>query len=190
MIPKSDVWTLTARWVVPVDGPPLENGTVTIKGDHFLNPQPHSARKADIDLGNCAILPGFVNAHTHLDLSGMRGKCPPTPDFTRWLRGVIAHRRGQTSIDHYNDVLHGADQCIQFGTTLVGDISAEGNSWQHYQATPFRSVVFYEVIGLTQQRAWESSQSLHAWRKSFVSTQQLRPGLSPHAPYSVRLSLL
>src|SRR5262245_22676047 len=81
-------WTLTARWVFPVDGPPMERGTVTIAGEHIAAVEPHGVRAADRDLGNAAILPGLVNAHTHLDLSGARGKCPPTPEFISWLRQV------------------------------------------------------------------------------------------------------
>src|SRR5580693_7429303 len=89
-------WSLTARWVFPVDGPPLERGVVVLAGSRIVAVQPTGQRSADRDLGNVAILPGLVNAHTHLDLTGMRGLCPPTPDFTKWLRGVIAHRRSQT----------------------------------------------------------------------------------------------
>ena len=94
MLPSTtDSWTLTARWLLPLDGPPLEHGTLTIAGECIVAIEPHGRRSPDHDLGDHAILPGFVNAHTHLDLTGMRGLVPPTPDFTGWLRGVIAHRR-------------------------------------------------------------------------------------------------
>src|SRR4051812_19521135 len=89
-------WTLTARWLLPVDQPPLEHGTITIAGERIVAVEPQGVRAADRDLGNVALLPGLVNAHTHLDLSGLRGKCPPTADFTDWLRAVIRHRRGVT----------------------------------------------------------------------------------------------
>ena len=61
-------------------------------------PLTDGVRTPDEDLGNVAIIPGLVNAHTHLDLSGARGLIPPTtPDtFTDWLRGVIAYRRSRT----------------------------------------------------------------------------------------------
>src|SRR4051812_35482779 len=87
-------WSLTGRWVVPVDGPPLPGGVVVIEGDRIRAVA--AAGRADVDLGNVAILPGLVNAHTHLDLTGLHGQCPPTPDFTAWLRQVIAFRRGRS----------------------------------------------------------------------------------------------
>src|SRR5262245_36313863 len=91
----ADEHTLTARWVFPVSGPPMPQGTVTVRGDLIAAVHPAGARTADVDLGNTAIIPGLVNAHTHLDLSGMRGKVPPGPDFVGWLRDVIEFRRGQ-----------------------------------------------------------------------------------------------
>src|SRR5437870_501988 len=91
--------TLTARWLFPVDQPPLARGTITIHDDKIVAVEKAGTRTADIDLGNAAILPGFTNAHTHLDLSDALGRCPPIPDFTEWLRRVIAHRRSQTPQD-------------------------------------------------------------------------------------------
>src|SRR5262245_49860432 len=88
-------WTLTARWILPVDGPPLEGGTITIRGEQIAAVLPHGQRKADEDAGNAAILPGLVNAHTHLDLSDLRGKVQPGRDFIAWLRQVVAYRRTQ-----------------------------------------------------------------------------------------------
>src|SRR5436305_14469966 len=87
--------TYTSRWIFPVDQPPLENGTITIQGSKISVVAPQGKNHADIDLGNVAIVPGFVNSHTHLDLSDAAGLYPPTADFTMWLRHVIGHRRRQ-----------------------------------------------------------------------------------------------
>ncbi|MDT0271068.1 hypothetical protein RM844_32845, partial [Streptomyces sp. DSM 44915] len=89
---------LSARWVFPVNGPPLARGVVVVDGSQITAVLPAGERAADVDFGNAAILPGLVNAHTHLDLSDAAGKCPPTPDFSQWLRRVVAHRRGQTDV--------------------------------------------------------------------------------------------
>src|SRR4051794_4094825 len=100
-------WTLTARWVLPIDGPPLERGTVTIDGDRIAAVGPRGSAAIDVDLGDVAVLPGLVNAHTHLDLTGLRGQCPPTPDFTHWLRGVIRFRRERSEAQVLEDVSAG-----------------------------------------------------------------------------------
>ena len=68
---------MTARWIFPISGPPLAQGTITIQEDRILAVDKSGSRTPDIDLGNVAILPGFVNAHTHLDLSDALGRCPP-----------------------------------------------------------------------------------------------------------------
>lgn len=183
-------WTLTARWIFPVAGPPLEGGTITIRGDRLLAVEPKGKRIADQDLGNVALLPGLVNAHTHLDLSDLCGRIPPGPDFTAWLRGVIAHRRGQTPEQARAAVAGGAKECLRFGTTLVGDIAGQGLSWDHLAAAPLRAVVFYELLGLTKERAELAWQAARAWLPAHAATPTCRPGLSPHAPYSVRSDLI
>src|SRR5215469_2963312 len=59
-------WTLTARWVFPMSGPPIADGVVSIAGERILAVGPRAAQRADVDLGDVAVLPGLVNAHTHL----------------------------------------------------------------------------------------------------------------------------
>src|SRR5438874_10410019 len=95
-LPRSTSWTIKSRWIFPVDRPPLANGTLTISGEHVVAVQACGEAVADDDLGNVAIIPGLVNAHTHLDLSRLRGKTPPVADFTQWLSAVIGQRREQT----------------------------------------------------------------------------------------------
>ncbi len=183
--------TFTARWVFPVAGPPLERGTVTVSGDTIAAVDPHGVRTTDEDLGNVAIIPGLVNAHTHLDLSGARGLIPPTDPnhFTDWLRGVIAYRRSQTAEGVANDIHNGLEEILQAGTTLVGDIAFAGKSLRYLLKVAMRSVVYFELTGFSEVRISELSRSLvgSEWG---IPVEQIKPGLSPHAPYSISPDLL
>jgi cytosine/adenosine deaminase-related metal-dependent hydrolase len=181
----SELRTFSARWVFPVSGPPLERGVVAIRGDRIESVHPHGERTADVDLGNAAVVPGFVNAHTHLDLSGARGLVPPTdPDhFTDWLRGVIAFRRGRTPEQVQTDIRAGLEECLRSGTTLIGDISAGGASWTALLEAKLRSFVFWELIGLNET-GFESALA-RCREASADLPSDLRWGPSPHAPYSV-----
>ncbi len=189
MVDPATSWSLTARWLFPVAGPPLEGGVLTITGDRITAVAPAGSRTPDLDLGNAAVLPGLVNAHTHLDLGGLRGLAPPSPDFTGWLRQVIAHRRSRTPEQVRQDVQAGLAECLRFGTTLLGDISGDGSSWDLVKDAPLRAVVFREMLGLTRERAAQALADAGAWLQSHPATATCRPGLSPHAPYSVRADL-
>lgn len=181
--------TLTARWVFPVDGPPLPGGTVSIAGERIAAVEPRGQRVADTDLGNVAILPGFVNAHTHLDLSGLRGLTPPSPDFIGWLRQVIQFRRITTAEEVDQQIGAGIAESLCFGTTLVGDIASEGKSWRQLAAAPLCATVYRELLGLTENRATAAWEGLSWWLAGLSATSRCKPGISPHAPYSVRSSL-
>ena len=183
--PPSEVWTLTARWVFPVDRPPLERGTVTIQGEHIIDVEPHGVRAPDRDLGNVALLPGLVNAHTHLDLTGLRGKCPPTPDFVDWLGAIVRHRRERTPQQIQADVQEGLAEAVRFGTTLLGDIAAGGASWGELAGAPLRAVVYYEILGLPEERFMPNLKAAWEWLCAHPRSTNCRPGWSPHAPYSV-----
>ena len=172
----------------------MREGVVTIAGERIVSVEPAGCRTADVDLGEVAVLPGLVNAHTHLDLSGLCGRCSPSTDFTAWLRRVIAHRRNTTPEQIDSHMRAGLEESLRHGTTLLGDITAGGASWPILADAPLRSVVFYEMLGLTKERAEQSWQAAYLWLKERLSTtgrevKKCRPGLSPHAPYSVRADL-
>jgi cytosine/adenosine deaminase-related metal-dependent hydrolase len=183
--------TYTARWVFPVSGQPLPNGTVTVNGDRIEAVEPHGTRAPDEDLGNAAIVPGLVNPHTHLDLSGARGLIPPTdPDhFTDWLRGVIAYRRSRTAEQTQADIEAGLAECLRFGTTLLGDIASEGASWDTLAAAQVRAVVFREQIGVSAIRSLDAIRASAVWFGTDPKLADCRRGTSPHAPYSVHLGM-
>jgi cytosine/adenosine deaminase-related metal-dependent hydrolase len=182
-------FTLKARWVFPVDQPPIENGMVTIADGRIVSVEPAGERSADQDLGNAALVPGFANAHCHLDLTGARGQIPHTANFTDWLKAVIRYRRTRAPEQVQADIETGIRESVRFGTTLIGDISNLGQSWASLAQSPMRATVFYELLGLTRTRAQEAWARCCDWLRSHPAHSHLRPGLSPHAPYSVRRAL-
>jgi aminodeoxyfutalosine deaminase len=184
------LWSLTARWIFPVDAPPMPNAVVVIADDKIAAIEPTGTRTADADLGNAAIIPGLVNAHAHLDLTGMSGKCPPTPDFTHWLLCVGIHRQKQSPRQLQDDINAGITECHTAGTTLVGDIAASGASWEALANAPLRAVVFYELLGLPPARARQAWRNMVLWKADRTDTATCRWALSPHAPYSVHKSLI
>ena len=181
--------TLTARWLCPIGRPALANGLLTFVGDRILAIEPAGTRRAAIDLGEVVVLPGLVNAHTHLDLTGMAGLAPPSPDFPAWLRQVVAYRRQRSADQVRADIRLGSEACLRSGTTLVGDISADGSSWDILANGPLRAVVFRELLGLTSERAANALRLAGDWLANRTPTVHCRPALSPHAPYSVRRDL-
>ncbi len=186
--------TYTARWIFPIAAPPIERGTITIRADQIAGVEPPGTRKPDVDLGNVAILPGFVNAHTHVDLTGARGLTPVAHasgsfDFTQWLRQVIVFRRTRTSEQVQADIAAGIAECLRFGTTLIGDISAGGTSSALMVKANCRAVVFNESLGLTKKRVTQCRKESLGWMIRSATTDCCRHGFSPHAPYSVRSSL-
>ena len=85
------------RYVFPVDRPPIENGLVTIDGEWILEVGRYDGEADTIDLGDVAIIPGFVNAHTHLEFSDLEKPLgEPGMLLPSWIRAVIEQRsRGE-----------------------------------------------------------------------------------------------
>jgi len=189
-MPGADEQILSARWVFPATSPPLPGGTITIRGDRIVGVHPAGDRTADVDFGNAAIIPGLVNAHTHLDLTGLRGLVPPGPDCVGWLQGVVLKRRAQLPEAVAADIRAGLNECLESGTTLIGDIAAGGQSWDALSSSPIWSVCFRELLGLPGSRVHAVWGELVQWAREHPDTPTCRVGVSPHAPYSVHKALI
>jgi cytosine/adenosine deaminase-related metal-dependent hydrolase len=186
----NDTVTLIARYVFPVTGPPLLRGLLTVRDDRIVAVEPYGSRTADFDCGDAAIVPGFVNAHTHLDLSVQGMRTPPTADFPGWLDSVMRFRQSRP-VDAASSDLHGGVlDVLRFGTTLVGDISHEGATWDELVVAPVRAVVFRELIGAAEQTAGAAWAGFQRWAAALPPCGDCTAGVSPHAPYSARESLI
>jgi cytosine/adenosine deaminase-related metal-dependent hydrolase len=192
--PHSESCRLTARFIFPGDGPPIENGTVEITSGVVAAISARRDSSAH-DLGNVAIIPGLVNAHTHLEFSDLTSPIAPPFPFADWIRGVVAHRRSRTA-NLTEIVQQGLDESLRAGATCVGEIATGDASLDAIVA--FRSakgrarphaVVFRELLGFAPQTVEPQLAVARSFLDSRPAGGRIRLGLSPHAPYSVHPEL-
>ena len=173
--------------------PPIREGALVIVGDRIMAlgaSKDLAAAHPDaqvIDRSDCTILPGLVNAHTHLELSEFRcGQAPAS--FVDWIMQLVP--RGQATAEFVRasvarSIPLGVAQCLRFGTTAVGDISRHCDiSRPLLRDGPLRVVSYGEVQAMAQRRVLLEERIATAIDSTFAS-DSLRIGLSPHAPYSV-----
>jgi cytosine/adenosine deaminase-related metal-dependent hydrolase len=198
----NDSLALRARWVFPVDQPPIEGGVVTIAGGRIVAVGENSSGQPPRDLGDVALIPGLVNAHTHLEFSTLeRPLGQPNIAFPEWIRAVVEHRREQgkklvVETDGFQRFRRRAAQAglkeLQAGGTVaVGEIATPGWPRECFPAAGLTVTIFLELLGLEKKQ----QPSLLAMAKSFVgdildAAAALRPGLSPHAPYTAGSELV
>ena len=178
-----------ARWIVPVNARPIENGVLVVAGDRIVSV---ADRWSDpvIDLGDVALIPGLVNCHTHLEFSDLEQPLEPRDRFTDWIHSVIGYRN-QRGSSVSAAIQRGLAESVAGGVTLLGDIATTGWTWSDYATVSAGPsvVVFQELLGLTAERAATQAQLGAEHLQATTRPSQLTAGLSPHAPYSVRPDL-
>lgn len=182
-----------ARWVFPVEGEPIADGLVEITDGRLTRVGPREGDIVDLDLGNAAILPGLVNAHTHLELETIPWTRPVPEPQVAWLWRVIASRRERPPEAARAAVEANIARSLASGTTTIADITTNGLSWPALFRSPLRGTVFSELIGLRRERGLQTSRDAWEWlaeatraagSASSLEPGRMRLGLSPHAPYS------
>jgi cytosine/adenosine deaminase-related metal-dependent hydrolase len=136
------------------------------------------------------MLPGLVNAHTHLELSWLRGRVPPAADFVAWIKQLFVTRGGKRERADDPKVVNAAAQAArearEFGTSAVGDISNSLASVPAIRDAGMHGLVFHELLGfnLPHGRAVEETRRHREQARASCSTT-VRVSVAPHAPYSV-----
>jgi cytosine/adenosine deaminase-related metal-dependent hydrolase len=180
---------LRARHVLTAEAQTMDNGAVRI--EHGMIAEVAAA--ADLrgepatDLGDCLLLPGLVNAHTHLELTHLAGLVPPKGDFVGWLGQVATRAREQADNRDTAEraVLQGSDLSLTEGVTTIGDVSRWPALTRPLLAGgPLRVVSFGEVIAIGTLRDRLGPRLAAAADRTHDSAH-LRAGVSPHAPYTL-----
>jgi len=186
--------TYSAQWIVPIVGPPIHNGFITVNHEDRIETIGGGSPAHATALGNVVILPVLVNAHTHLELSFLRGRVPPSDSFHDWVTSLMQSRRSMRDPES-PEILDGARQAIvearRTGTGLIGDISNTLVTVDLLRAATMPAHVFYEQIGFNipdvSVKIAEARAVVTALARD--AGDAIRVSLAPHAPYSVSPAL-
>ncbi|MCC7008361.1 MAG: amidohydrolase family protein [Acidobacteria bacterium] len=182
-----------ARWLLPIDGPPLDGGWVATRSGTVIEVGRGAAPGPADDLGDVALLPGLVNAHTHLELSGLAGRVRPADSMVAWIRAMLAERMAVPPASPANvAAMQAAVAEMQAtGTVLVGDVSNSLASVPVLREAAFDAVVFHELIGFdaADPAAMVRDASSRAIAAEAEPPPDIRLSVVAHAPYSVAPAL-
>ena len=162
----------------------IENARIVAVGD---------AVAEGTDLGHTAVMPALVNAHTHLELSYLRGRIPRTKTFLDWIRMVIAARRRYPDPAD-PDIVDAARAAIgeahATGTGLVGDISNTLVTAPLLREASLPAQMFHELLRFNAADAESMTRDARAKADAAADPDgHVRVSLAPHAPYSVSPAL-
>jgi cytosine/adenosine deaminase-related metal-dependent hydrolase len=180
-------FALRARWVLPCAGDdrPIDGGIVTVREGRIVSVGTVTDLPAALvqDLGDVALLPGLVNAHTHLEFSDLAAPLGrPGQALSQWIGEVVAYRRAKPT-SGCTALERGYEECRASGAVAVGEISTR---LEDATFAPPGLVRFHEVICPVAER-WPAVLSELIERLSQPSTA--RQGISPHAPYTLTWSV-
>jgi cytosine/adenosine deaminase-related metal-dependent hydrolase len=172
------VRTLSADWVVPVDGAPIRDGAVTIEDGRIAAVGPQSQLGEGERFADAVILPGLVNAHCHLEYAVYAGFGDGLP-FAPWL-ALHIERKARLGLEEMTTIARlGALELLRSGVTTVADYSFSGASATACGELGLHAIVYLEVFA---QEPADAERQLE--EKRAVTGTSVALGVSPHAPYT------
>jgi 5-methylthioadenosine/S-adenosylhomocysteine deaminase len=173
---------LSADWVLPVEGAPIEDGAVAIADGRIEAVGPAAELGRGDHYPGAVIVPGFVNAHTHLEYA-VYAAFGDGLSFAPWLATHI-ERKARIERDDMEAIARlGAAECLASGVTTVGDASFAGAAAHACAELGLRAIVYLEVFG----RDADEALAQYAEKLEYVRpalSRLVAVGVSPHAPYS------
>jgi cytosine/adenosine deaminase-related metal-dependent hydrolase len=174
---------VSADWVVPVAGPPIRDGAVLLEDGHIAAVGTARELGTGERFESAAILPGLVNAHSHLEYAVYAGFGDGLA-FPPWLALHIERKRRIDWDDMLAIARLGAADCLRSGITTTADYSFSGVAARACAELGLRAIVFLEVFGSEPGDVLEQFERTRA-RVEDVFSGSVRLGISPHAPYTV-----
>ncbi len=187
---------ISADYVLPISAKPITNGAVAIDGgkivsvgkrDEIVAQYPEANHE---NFGKAAILPGFVNCHSHLELTAMRGALDDVEyDFRSWLLRVNDLRAKMSDAEIEAAAIAGATEGARAGVTCFGDIGRYGKAgFEALKKVGLRGVLFQETEFSPDNRT--ADEDIEQLKEKFfalseTATDLVEVGLSPHSPYTV-----
>jgi 5-methylthioadenosine/S-adenosylhomocysteine deaminase len=171
---------VSADWVLPVDGPPIEGGLVRYENGAIVEVTRGRAKNHHAD---AAILPGFVNAHSHLEYAMYAG-FGDGQAFGPWI-GTHVERKSRLEREDMVAIARlGVLESLRAGIATTADYSFSGAAATAASDLGLRAIVYLEVFAIDPAQA---ERQFGEKRAAIEESELVRIGVSPHAPYSCSL---
>jgi cytosine/adenosine deaminase-related metal-dependent hydrolase len=175
---------ISADWVLPIEGPPIEDGAVAIEDGRIVAVGPADELGTGTRYDDAVLLPAFVNAHSHLEYAVYAGFGDSLTDFAEWIR-LHTERKRRIGWEEYVAIARlGAAECLRAGIGTVGDCSFSGAAAVGMDELGLRGIAYLEVFGADPENALEQFEELRL-RAAAHFNNRVHLGVSPHAPYSI-----
>jgi cytosine/adenosine deaminase-related metal-dependent hydrolase len=195
-----------ARWIWTGDGQPIGDSVVSVHENRIASVvtwKDFTGNRSEVrDLGDCCLLPGFINSHTHLEFSDLAAPIPAGKNFAEWILKVVQHRMlsslnplgsaGSTAIERHRQ---GAQEARNSGTALALNVvhGAESNTNSSIDNGLYE-MPFAELMSTTDLRRSQTWRSARSVMRACLDREQavdgVSMGLSPHAPYTTTANLI
>lgn len=190
-----------ATWLLPIINAPIRDGALAVEGTRIVRIGARAQIVSEFPSGEIrdftdhVILPGLTNAHTHLELTAMRGFLDGAEhNFFAWLKKLtVARLERMTADDLYASAAWGAIEAVRAGVTSIGDATDSGLPvLRAVKDVGLRAVIFQEAFGIDERVADEQLAKLQEKVDQLRQheTALARIGVSPHAPYTVSGKLI
>src|SRR5215218_200672 len=193
-IPRAEVRQrrIAAGCVLPMAGAPIQRGAVLFGPDgriQSIGPDravPRPPAVPAFDFPDAALLPGLINTHTHLELTGFEGRVT-APEFPAWIRSLRQLKTTRTPDDYLRAARQGLADCYAGGVTTVADTGDSGAVIRVLAEAEGSGIAYQEVFGPHPAQLEESLRDLKRRVRdlSKLAAGRVRLGVSPHAPYTV-----
>src|SRR6185295_8128796 len=194
----SAVKLLSARWVVPVSRPPIAEGALALADDGAVLAV---GRRAELraefpdaveERAEGVLMPGLVNAHSHLELSGHVDAIPGGKGLFAWATALMAIRKTDTPDGQRAAARTAAAAAVALGTAAIGDVGNSLAAAPGIGGAGLAGVLFHELFVSREIATGDALADAARERAEAAADWPERVGYvpAPHAPFSVGPELL
>jgi cytosine/adenosine deaminase-related metal-dependent hydrolase len=191
---------VSARWVVPIDRPPIADGAVALAHDGVIvacdGRAEVLAQFPDVreERASGVLVPGLVNAHCHLELSALADAVPGGSGLVAWAGALVAAARTIDRDRRRGAAAEAAGGAVRTGTAGIGDVGNTLDAVSGIGAAGLAGVLFHELLGsreaATGDALADAAREYDAYCADQAWPEPLAWVRAPHAPYSAGPELL
>jgi cytosine/adenosine deaminase-related metal-dependent hydrolase len=185
-----------ASLLYPGDGPAIPDGWIEVQGGVIVatgcaaDLPPNTPADAIHRLSDRVLMPGLVNLHCHLELTTLHDRLTPGKPFPTWVEQLRGYTAGLDADDYRHAAHVGVERLIAGGCTTVLDVGNTGEALDVLAQSSLRSFPCVETLGLDPHYAPSRFEAARALSLKSGGTDRFKPGLAPHAAYSMSTELL